>query len=123
MPARAGVGRRAPTRPPAPDRGDLVWIDFEPHAGHEQAGRRPGLVLSPRAFNERLDRMWACPITSTVRDSPFEVRLPPDCPIRGVVLVDQLRVFDLTARKVKVELAAPPAVVADALAKARAILA
>ena len=123
MPARAGVSRRAPTRPPAPDRGDLVWIDFESHAGHEQAGRRPGLVLSPRAFNERLDRMWACPITSTVRDSPFEVRLPPDCPIQGVVLIDQLRVFDLTARNVKTEQAAPPGVVADALAKARAILA
>jgi mRNA interferase MazF len=123
VPARPVVGRRAPNRPPVPDRGDLVWIDFDPHAGHEQAGRRPGMVLSPRAFNERLDRMWACPITSTVRDSPFEVRLPPDGPIRGVVLVDQLRVFDLTARNVKVELAAPPAIVAEALAKARAILA
>ena len=123
MPPQRTAGHQTPIRPAKPDRGDLVWIDFEPHAGHEQAGRRPALVLSPRPFNERLDRIWACPITSTVRDSPFEVRLPITCPIQGVVLVDQLRVFDLSARHVKVELAAPPEVVAEALAKARAILA
>jgi mRNA interferase MazF len=122
MPQRRPT-RRTAMRPASPDRGDLVWIDFEPHAGHEQAGRRPALVLSPCAFNERLGRIWACPVTSTARHSPFEVRLPPACPIQGVVLVDQLRVFDLSARHVKVELAAPPEVVAEVLAKARAILA
>jgi len=108
---------------PAPDRGDLVWIEFEPQAGHEQAGRRPALVLSPWDFNERLGLMWVCPITGQVKGYPFEVRLPADCPIQGVVLVDQLRVMDWQARKAKVERQASPAVVAEVLGKARAILA
>ncbi|MFX9532949.1 type II toxin-antitoxin system PemK/MazF family toxin, partial [Acinetobacter baumannii] len=69
-----------------PDRGDLVWIDFTPQAGHEQAGRRPGLVLSPRAYHNRTPFVVVCPITSKVKGYPFEVALPPGLPVGGVVL-------------------------------------
>lgn len=82
----------------APDRGDLIWLEFTPHAGIEQAGRRPALVVSPRAYNELTGYALVCPITSRVREQAFEVALPPDSPIAGVVLSDQLRSLDWKAR-------------------------
>ena len=81
-----------------PDRGDLVWLEFTPHAGHEQAGRRPALVLSPRSYNERSNLALFCPVTSKVRGYPFEVQLPGSGPIAGVVLADQIRSQDWRAR-------------------------
>jgi mRNA interferase MazF len=123
VPSRKRAGRRERKALAAPDRGDLVWVEFEPHPGHEQAGRRPALVLTPRNFNEQLGLMWACPITGKIKGYPFEVRLPAGGPIQGAVLVDQLRVMDWHARNVKVERQAPPEVTAEALGKARAILA
>lgn len=59
-----------------PDRGDIVWIDFSPQAGHEQAGRRPALVISPGAYNKKVGLAILCPITSQVKGYPFEVALP-----------------------------------------------
>ena len=81
-----------------PDRGDLVWIDFTPQAGHEQAGRRPGLVLSPRAYHNRTPFVVVCPITSKVKGYPFEVALPPGLPVGGVVLADQVKSLDRRVR-------------------------
>ncbi len=80
------------------DRGDLVWIDFEPQAGHEQAGHRPALVLSPRRYNDVSGLALLCPITSRAKGYPFEVPLPLGLPIAGVVLADQIKNLDWRAR-------------------------
>ncbi|PYQ80064.1 MAG: mRNA-degrading endonuclease [Acidobacteria bacterium] len=69
-----------------PDAGDLIWLTFDPQAGHEQRGRRPALILSPRAYNAKARLVIACPITSHVKGYPFEVSLPPGGRISGVVL-------------------------------------
>ncbi len=82
-----------------PDRGDAVWITFDPQAGHEQAGRRPALVLSPSAYNGRVGLLLACPITNRVKGYPFEVALPDGLAVSGVVLADQIKSLDWRARK------------------------
>jgi|ERR1035437_9894631 mRNA interferase MazF len=82
-----------------PDRGDVVWINFSPRAGHEQAGRRPGIVLSPRNYNKPSGLALFCPITNRVKGYPFEVRLPEAAPVTGVVLVDQVRNLDWHERQ------------------------
>jgi mRNA interferase MazF len=89
-----------PASPYVPDRGDLVWLSFDPQAGREQAGRRPGLILSPGRYNGRIGLALVCPITSQVKGYPFEVALPPGLPIRGVVLADHVRSVDWRARSV-----------------------
>ena len=81
-----------------PERGDIVWLDFHPQAGHEQAGRRPGLVLSPEAYNGRVGLALMCPVTTRQKGYPFEVAIPPGLEARGVVLVDQIRSLDWRAR-------------------------
>jgi mRNA interferase MazF len=81
-----------------PERGALVWTELSPHRGHEQAGRRPALVLSARIFHERSAMTVICPITSRERGWPTEVKLPPGMPISGVVLIDQIRSIDRTVR-------------------------
>jgi mRNA interferase MazF len=106
----------------APDRGDLVWLEFNPQAGHEQAGRRPAIVLSPQAYNDAAGLMICCPITSQVKRYPFEVRLEPGLPIQGVVLADQVKSLDWNKRKAKVICKAPPAALAEVLAKVKALL-
>jgi mRNA interferase MazF len=85
----------------APDRGDLVWLDFTPQAGHEQAGHRPAVVLSPRAYNSRSGLAVVVPVTTRPKGRPFEVALPSGLPIRGVVLADQVRSADWSARGVE----------------------
>jgi mRNA interferase MazF len=82
-----------------PERGDAVWITLDPQAGHEQAGRRPALVLSPSAYNGRVGLALFCPITSRVKSYPFEVPLPPGLPVAGVVGADQVKRLDWRARK------------------------
>ena len=86
---------------PAPSRGDIVWIDFTTNAGHEQAGRRPALVLSPREYHQRTSFAVVCPITSTIKGYPFEVVLPDGLPISGAVLADQVESIDRHARRVE----------------------
>lgn len=104
-------------RPWAPARGDLVWLDFTPQAGHEQRGPRPALVVSPRAYNDRVGLALVCPVTSTVRGYPFEVALPAAGKVTGVVLADQVKSLDWRARHAARIAAAPPAVVDEVLAK------
>lgn len=82
-----------------PERGDLVWLSFNPQTGHEQAGRRPALVLSPLSYNEKTGLFLACPITSQVKGYPFEVGLPAGVPIEGVILTDQIRNVDWQAQR------------------------
>jgi mRNA interferase MazF len=81
-----------------PDRGDIVWLQFNPQAGHEQAGRRPAFVVSPRAYNRKVGLALFCPITSRVKGYPFEVPLPETGKARGAILSDQLKSLDWHAR-------------------------
>ena len=83
----------------SPDRGDIVWLDFDPQSGREQAGRRPALVLSPRSYNQKVGLALVCPITSQVKGYPFEVVLPAGLKISGVVLSDQVRNLDWRTRR------------------------
>ena len=83
----------------APDRGDVVWISLNPQAGHEQAGRRPALVVSPRAYNRKVGLAVCCPITSRIKGYPFEVVVPEGLPVRGAVLADHVRSLDWRARR------------------------
>ena len=81
-----------------PNRGDIVWMSFTPQAGHEQAGHRPALVVSPREYNAVTSLALCCPITSQVKGYPFEVELPADGSVTGVVLADQIKSLDWRAR-------------------------
>lgn len=82
-----------------PDSGDLIWLDFTPQAGREQAGRRPAVVLSPRSYNEKTSLAVVCPITSHEKGYPFEVSLPPGSRIRGAILSDHLKNLDWRQRQ------------------------
>jgi mRNA interferase MazF len=106
-----------------PDRGDLVWIDSTPQGGREQAGRRPGLVLSKRVYDQRSGLALICPVTSRRKGYPFEVALPDDGPVRGVVLADHVRSLDWTTRAAQPAGRAPAAVTDAVLARARLLLA
>jgi mRNA interferase MazF len=82
-----------------PERGDAIWVTLDAQAGHEQAGRRPALVLSPSAYNGRVGLALLCPITSRAKGYPFEVPLPEGSPVTGVVGADQVKSLDWRARK------------------------
>lgn len=82
-----------------PRRGDLVWLDFTPQAGHEQAGRRPALIISPESYNRKTGLALACPITNQAKGYPFEVPLPAGLSVTGVVLSDHIRSIDWRARR------------------------
>ncbi|WP_170565923.1 type II toxin-antitoxin system PemK/MazF family toxin [Ruegeria atlantica] len=84
-----------------PDRGRIVWVNFNPQKGHEQAGRRPALVISPAAYNGVSNCILVCPITSNTTPWPWKVMLPDSCDITGAVLVDQVKSIDAEARKVE----------------------
>lgn len=85
--------------PPAyvPDAGDIVWINFDPQAGHEQAKRRPAVVLSPKRYNQRIGLFICCPTTTKIKGYPFEVKLSGEP--ASVALADQVKSFDWRARK------------------------
>lgn len=83
-----------------PDRGDLVWLQFDPQAGHEQSGKRPALVISPASYNGKVGLALFCPVTSKAKGYPFEVVIPHDLPIEGVILSDQLKSLDWHVRQV-----------------------
>lgn len=110
------------SREAAPDRGDLVWLQLDPQAGHEPAGRRPALVISPRAYNAKVGLALFCPITTRTKDYPFEVSLPTDGEISGVVLADQIKSLNWRARKAERVATAPTEVVREVLAKIRVLV-
>ncbi|MXY00119.1 MAG: mRNA-degrading endonuclease [Chloroflexi bacterium] len=107
---------------PVPGRGDIVWLRFADQVGHEQAGRRHALILSPRSYNERSSVALACPITTRIRAWPFEVKLPPNGPVTGVVIADQIRSLDWRHRGARLATRAPRSVVAEVLQKVRLLL-
>jgi len=84
-----------------PTRGDLIWLQFSPQAGHEQTGRRPALVISPTSYNRRVGLALCCPVTSQVKGYPFEVLLPPGLGVEGAILSDQLKSLDWRVRKAR----------------------
>ena len=106
-----------------PRRGEVVWLTFTPHAGHEQAGRRPAVVLSPVAYNSKVGLALVCPITSHIKGYPFEVNLPDGLPVTGVVLADQLKSLDWRARNAEYVCTLPAATVQDILEKLGVLLA
>jgi mRNA interferase MazF len=105
-----------------PDRGDVVWLEFDPQAGHEQAGHRPAVVLSPRAYNLKSGLALFCPITSRVKGYPFEVTVPEDFQVQGAVLCDQLKSLDWKARRSRLVAKLPNPIIDDVLAKSRVLL-
>ena len=82
-----------------PNRGDIVWISLNPQAGHEQAGRRPAVVVSPPAYNRKVGLALLCPITSQIKGYPFEVIIPQGLKLSGAVLSDQVKSLDWRARR------------------------
>ncbi len=82
-----------------PEVGDIVWLMFDPQAGHEQAGHRPALVLSPSAYNSKTGLMLCCPLTTQIKGYPFEVLIAGERP--SAALADQVKSLDWVARKAK----------------------
>jgi len=105
-----------------PDRGDVVRISMNPQAGHEQAGRRPAVVLSPAAYNGKVGLAILCPITNQVKGYPFEVAIPQGLPVTGVVLADQAKSLDWKARNAEVISSLPPETTQEVLLKLGALL-
>ncbi len=103
-----------------PDAGDIAWLECDPQAGHEQAGRRPALVLSPASYNGRSSLMLCCAVTTRIKGYPFEVALG-DNPA-SVALADQAKSLDWRARRATLKGRATPAALAEARAKLRALI-
>ena len=105
-----------------PDRADVVWVGLSPQTGHkptghEQAGRRPAVIISPVLYNRKTDLALMCPITSKVKGYPMEVLIPPGHPIEGVVLSDQVRSLDWKARNASFICKLPNDVMSEILGK------
>lgn len=105
-----------------PDRGDVVWLDFYPQAGHEPAGRRPAVVLSSKSYNARSGMALFCPVTSRRKDYPFEVPIPEGLPIQGVVLADQVKSLDWRVRKPRIGGRVSEDFIREVVAKLRTLL-
>ena len=111
------------TRQYVPRRGDAIWISLNPQAGHEQAGRRPAIVLSPEAYNGRVGLAILCPITNQIKGYPFEVSIPPGLDVAGVILSDQVKSLDWRARRAEFIATLPNETITEALQKIGTLLA
>ena len=105
-----------------PERGDAVWLDFDPQAGHEQRGRRPAFVLSPASYNKKVGLMVVCPITTKVKGYPFEVLVPETTTLKGAVLADQVKSLDWKVRRAEKIASLPASVLDEVLKKLRTLL-
>lgn len=104
-----------------PDEGDIIWLNFTPQSGHEQAGRRPAVVLSPKAYNRRTGLLICVPITNQIKGYPFEVLLSGNDAM-GAALADQIKSLDWKVRQAERKGRATPTEIADIKAKVRALL-
>lgn len=100
-----------------PDRGDIVWLDFNPQAGSEEAGRRPAFVVSPALYNGKSGLALLCPVTNQVKKYPYEVPLPSGMQTTGVILVDHIKSLDWQVRNASFIEKTPPVVTEDVLAR------
>lgn len=105
-----------------PKRGDVVWLSFTPQAGHEQAGHRPALAVSPESYNRKVGLALFCPITTQAKGYPFEVPLPAGLKASGVVLSDQVKSLDWQARDARFSCKLPAATVENVLAQIEVLL-
>lgn len=105
-----------------PERGDAVWINFNPQAGHEQSGRRPAIVLSPQTYNGKVGLCLLCPITNKAKGYPFEVSIPAGLGVTGVVLSDQAKSLDWQVRNAELIAQLPETVIAEVLKKLKSLL-
>jgi mRNA interferase MazF len=103
-----------------PDAGDVVWVSFNPQAGREQAGHRPAVVLSPAAYNAKTSLMVCCPMTTQIKNYPFEVVISADNP--SAVLADQVKSLDWRKRRARRKGAISAAELAEVRAKIRALI-
>jgi len=117
-----GNGRMVGRTEYAPARGDVVWITLHPHAGHEQSGRRPAVVLSPLAYNEKVGLAIFCPVAGSIKGYPWEVLLPAGLPVSGAALADQVKSLDWRIRKAEIICSLAPGLVAEILGKLNALL-
>jgi mRNA interferase MazF len=105
-----------------PERGDAVWISLDPQAGHEQAGRRPALVLSPSTYNRKVGLALMCPITNQSKGYPFEVVIPAGLAVTGVIAADQVKSLDWRKRRAEFIGRIPEATILEALQSLRTLL-
>lgn len=105
-----------------PNRGDIVYLDFDPTKGHEQKGHRPAFVISPRIYNEKSSLALFMPITSNQKNYPFEVALPSELKIHGVILVDQIKCLDWKACSLKFVESVPQDLIEEIQAKIEPLL-
>jgi len=100
----------------------VIWINLNPQAGHEQAGRRPAVVLSPGNYNRKTGMVILCPITNQIKGYPFEVLIPPELPVAGAILSDQVKSLDWRARNAELICALPTETISEILQKLVALL-
>lgn len=100
-----------------PQGGEIIWLDFDPQSGHEQAGKRPAIVLSPKSYNSKTGLILACPITSQIKGYPFEVKLDTSLQIKGVILADQIKNVDWQTRHAEFICIAPTYIVKEVVEK------
>ncbi len=105
-----------------PQRGDVIWLEFNPQAGREQAGRRPAFVVSPAAYNGKVGLALVCPVTSRVKGYPFEVLLPAGLAVTGVILSDQLKSLDWRKRRAEYLCTVPESIIVEVIKKVEALL-
>lgn len=105
-----------------PERGDAVWIDFNPQAGHEQSGRRPAIVISPKSYNGKVGLCLLCPITNKIKGYPFEVAIPTDSGVTGVILSDQVKSLDWRIRNAEFITQLPETVINEVLKKLKSLM-
>ena len=106
----------------APGRGEVIWLQFDPQAGHEQAGRRPAVVVSPREYNAKTGLALCCPITSRIKGYPFEVALSEGSEVSGVILADQVKSLDWRARRARKLWTLPEDCLQELLGKIRVLI-
>jgi mRNA interferase MazF len=105
-----------------PHRGDIIWLDFNPQIGREQAGHRPAIVISPKQFNSLSSLVFVCPITSKIKGFSFEVLLTEQMQTKGVILIHHLRSVDWKTREIKFVETAPISVIEEICAKLKPLI-
>jgi mRNA interferase MazF len=105
-----------------PKQRDIIWLDFNPQRGREQANRRPALVLSASEYNRKVGLVIVCPITNQIKGYPFEVLLPEGLAVSGVILADQIKSFDWRSRNAEFICQAPIVTVEQVVKKIQILL-